>query len=241
MTKVVCFYLPAEIQPPVAEIHNMVIIDTFRMTSVAITALANGCAGMHCLVKIDDALQFKRKYPSTLLGGEREGKQIAGFDFGNSPLEYTPKKVAGKYIALTTTNGTRAIDAAKGAPRMLLGAFLNARAVAEALTGSESLGLLCAGTKGRLTLEDVLTAGAILDRLRQLGTQLDMDDAAQLALRAYLDVKGDLDATLRCTRHYRNLAALGPAFQADLAYCLREDVLETVPELRDGWFVASEE
>ena len=234
--RIACMYFPHGNPEVGSTSQDMVVIDTLRMTSVAITALHHRCRGVKCLVKIDDALDFKEKMPEVLLGGEREGQRIPGFSLGNSPLEYTPAAVSGKWIALTTTNGTRAIDAAQKAHRLLLGAFLNAGAVAEALLSSTEATILCAGTDGKVSLEDVLAAGAILERLQRKGVRLAMDDAAQLALRAYLEARDDLDAALCTTTHYRRLAALGPAFREDIAYCLQEDVVRTVPVLREGWF-----
>ena len=44
-----------------------------------------------------------------LLGGEREGVKIEGFDLGNSPREYVEDVVSGKTVIFTTTNGTAAL------------------------------------------------------------------------------------------------------------------------------------
>ena len=47
-----------------------------------------------------------------VLGGERGGVRIDGFDLGNSPAEYTRPSVGGKVLVFTTTNGTEAIRTA---------------------------------------------------------------------------------------------------------------------------------
>ena len=100
-----------------------------------------------------------------ILGGERGGLPIPGFDLGNSPAEYTRERVAGKTVVFTTTNGTRAMQRCKQASRVLLGAFVNFSAVCRELGGVEQVVLVCAGTDGHVTREDTLFAGAVVDDL----------------------------------------------------------------------------
>jgi 2-phosphosulfolactate phosphatase len=103
--------------------------------------------------------------PEPLLGGERGGLPIEGFDLGNSACEYTPQAVAGRTIVFTTSNGTRALGACSAARRVLIGSFVNFSAVLQELTGELPIHLLCAGTRDRITREDVLFAGAIVEKL----------------------------------------------------------------------------
>ena len=92
-----------------------VVFDVLRATSSMVTALANGAKAILPVTEIDDALEVWRENLDVLLAGERDGVRIeAGntrFDLGNSPREFTRDKVAGKKIAMTTTNGTRALRA----------------------------------------------------------------------------------------------------------------------------------
>jgi 2-phosphosulfolactate phosphatase len=103
------------------------------------------------------------------LGGEREGLPIDGFDLGNSPAEYTSERVAGKTVIFTTTNGTRAMWRCGQADRVLLGAFVNAKAIFEQLVGVGQIHLLCAGTRGEFGRDDILLAGLLVDRLQRAG------------------------------------------------------------------------
>jgi len=68
----------------------VVVIDVLRATSVMITALKNGCKEVIPVREIEDALSLvgdnREKY---ILGGERMAMKIEGFDFSNSPLDYT--------------------------------------------------------------------------------------------------------------------------------------------------------
>lgn len=211
-----------------------VVIDALRMTSVAVTAAANGCAGLRAEADVDDARRVAAQ-AGALLGGERSALPIEGFDFDNSPLSYTPARVQGQRIVMSTSNGTRAIAAAAGARRVVLGAFVNAAAIADAVQGDAQVAFVCAGTLGAFTLEDALAAGAMLDRLAARDVRMERDDMAIAVQMLYAQARDDLQGALADTTHYRRLLSLG--MEEDLAYCLSEDALRAVPERgQDGWF-----
>jgi len=100
-----------------------------------------------------------------LLGGERNGVKIDGFDLGNSPQSYTSEIVAGKTLIFTTTNGTVAMNGVRFAKSILLAALVNSAAVVRQLSSEEKIIIVCAGTCGEETEEDLLTAGSIVFRL----------------------------------------------------------------------------
>src|SRR5881392_2676176 len=109
-----------------------VVFDVLRATSSVITALANGTSAIIPVAEISEALTLRRKDPSILLAGERDGVRILNhltgsiaFDLGNSPREFTRAKIAGRPIAMTTTNGTRALRACSRAWTTFIGSFLN--------------------------------------------------------------------------------------------------------------------
>lgn len=178
--------------PNAAELFSLerglaVVIDTLRFTTSAITALAVGAKYVQTCTTVEQALQIRRSLgPELLLCGEREGIRIDGFDLGNSPLEYTPENVAQRPLLFSTTNGTVAVETAqrRGAQRIMLAALINRRSIAEHMLeflNSEvtpptedknrswsAITLMCAGTDGLVTGEDVLTAGAIIDHLQVL-------------------------------------------------------------------------
>ncbi len=98
-----------------------------------------------------------------VLGGERKGCRIEGFDLGNSPSEYTPETVGGKTLVFTTTNGTKAMLCCRQAEHVLLGSFVNFLAVGRELsTLRRPIHLLCAGTRGQITREDAALAGSLV-------------------------------------------------------------------------------
>jgi 2-phosphosulfolactate phosphatase len=173
--------------------------------------------------------------PSTvLLGGERGGLTISGFDLGNSPDEYSSSRVGGRRVVFTTTNGTRALIRARQARRVLVAALANVGAVAKVLRAeSGAVHIVCAGTDGAVTLEDVLCAGAIARRLIGSGPEFDgRDDATQMVLNLYQSCGQNCDRVLellRSSRGGRNLIECG--LDADIAWCAKEDRFYIVPEL----------
>src|ERR1700685_2828355 len=78
------------------------VFDVLRATSTFVTALHNGADAIITVSEISEAMDIAKKRPDVLLGGERNGVKIrtaeGEFDFGNSPREYTPKKIQGKTI-----------------------------------------------------------------------------------------------------------------------------------------------
>ncbi len=148
----------------------VVVIDVLRASSTMITALAAGAREIIPCQEVDEARQLAATLPAgqCLLGGERDGLPIEGFDLGNSPGEYSADKVAGKTIVFTTSNGTRALWRARAARRVLIGGFLNASAVVTELAGEDRIHLLCAGADGQVTRDDVLLAGMLVGRLQAI-------------------------------------------------------------------------
>src|SRR5215831_15928716 len=98
-----------------------VVIDVLRASTTMVHALAAGCACIRPCAEVDDAraLAGQGRAGKVLLAGERGGKPITGFDLGNSPREFTPRKCKGATLVFTTTNGTRALLRAAEAERAL--------------------------------------------------------------------------------------------------------------------------
>ena len=117
-----------------------VVFDVLRATSTMATALANGAVAIIPVEEIPEALALRRQQLGLLLAGERDGVRIQAaltgaraFDLGNSPREFTAERVRGQTIAMTTTNGTRALRACAQARSVLIGSFLNLRATTQVI------------------------------------------------------------------------------------------------------------
>src|SRR5262249_14867735 len=142
-----------------------VVFDILRATSTMVTALANGAEAILPVAEIEEALAVKRRQSAVLLAGEREGVKIGPglasgttFDLGNSPREFTGQLVRNKTIVMTTTNGTRALSACRGATHTFAASFLNLGASAKAVRLTESMQVLvvCSGTHDQAAYEDLL-------------------------------------------------------------------------------------
>lgn len=207
-----------------------VVFDVLRATSTMITALANGAKEIVPVAEIEEALVAAGERPGALLAGEREGLRIGArltggreFDLGNSPREFTPDRVRGRVIIMTTTNGTRAIRAARGAALTLLGAFLNLNATATQLLTEEveNLVLIASGTGSYPALEDTLGVGALiaaLERHRKVGC----DDAAVAARLTWMAAEENLALELSRAANARRLLQV-PELAADVDVCLVRD------------------
>lgn len=216
---------------------RVVAIDVLRATTTAVTALHNGARAIRPVLEPPDAVADRQRLApgSCLLGGERRGLPIAGFDLGNSPREYTAETVRGKTVILTTSNGTRLLHAASEASGVFLGAVVNAAAVARRLAKEDGPVLLaCAGRLGRFSWEDTLCAGQIIAGLLALADKdggsagLQLTTAASAALGLYHRERGDLGAAIGRAPHARYLASIG--LWQDVLLCGRPDTLEVVPQ-----------
>jgi len=217
----------------------VVIIDVLRATSTIITALANGCESVIPAADKEEALRLRVNEPGSLLGGEINARIIEGFDLGNSPLEYTPEKVGGRRIILTTTNGTKAIRAAAGARLAFMAAFLNIESVAhtilrylEKYPEIKGIVILCAGTGGRFDLPDILCAGMLIDTL---GQEIILNDLGYAAQMLYNNSKDDLTVVIKNSEHGKFLLAGG--FEKDVIDCSAVNILPIVPVLSSGEIV----
>ena len=191
-----------------------VVFDVLRATSSMITGLASGATEIHPVCTIDEARALKLRLPDAVLGGERSGDLIPGFDVGNSPSEYTA--LAGQRIISTTTNGTVALRACKGAERVLVAAILNLDAVAIYLKNQspKRVLLVCAGTFDSYAMEDGYAAGLFI----QLLGEATLSDSA-ITLEALASVMPSPLSALRESRNGQALAAAGRA--ADVEWCAR--------------------
>jgi len=207
-----------------------VAFDILRATSTMVTALANGAAGIWPVRTIEEAWELKKTHPDALLGGERHGERIEGFDLGNSPLEYR-ENVRGREIISTTTNGTIALRAVEHAPAVFAGSLLNIGAIGAHIHTQPpgELLLVCAGTFREAALEDILAAGMLIDLL----PSRPLTDSAQTALALYRQNYADLAAALHSARNGRALLAKGR--EAEVDWCARTSVFTLLAEMtREG-------
>jgi 2-phosphosulfolactate phosphatase len=229
----VCVHLLPELAPPGRLAGNIAVaIDVLRATTTIVHALAAGCVAVRLCLEVEEAraLAGQMLAGKVLLGGEREGRPLPGFDLGNSPKEYAPTVCAGQTLVLTTTNGTRALVKASAADRVLVAAFVNFSAVCEQLRQDQrAVHIICAGTDGEVTLEDTVLAGALVDFLCD-ASEVRLNDSARLAWDCFEHHGHVVQEALLLGKGGANLHQLG--YDEDIALAARIDQFALVPELR---------
>lgn len=236
ISKISVRLVPNAISPSDCDNCVVVMADILRASTTMITALANGAAAIYPRAEIAESRELASQLgPATVLGGERNGKIVDGFDQGNSPLEYVRDQIEGKNLVLCTTNGTFTLKHCKNAERLLIGAFVNLSALNQQVTHHDKLMIACAGTNRMVTDEDVLFAGALIEKSIQTNSKIELDDAAKIALCRWQSVQSDLQKgiglweTLAKSHGGRNLMRLG--YDHDVKYCANIDTHSVVPEL----------
>jgi 2-phosphosulfolactate phosphatase len=218
----VCF------SPELIHLHEVsgklvVVVDIFRATSTMVAALAHGVTEILPFADLESCRAMQAQ--GYLIAGERNGLTAPGFELGNSPVAFLEGNYAGKKLAMTTTNGTVAIEKSKGAAEILIGAFPNLQATATYIQ-SRNLDVLihCAGWKGRFNLEDSLYAGALVQALS--GSHTNREDGA-LAMGSLFTQEGNnLASYLAQASHAKRLQNHG--IEADIAFCLSLNLYEQV-------------
>jgi 2-phosphosulfolactate phosphatase len=219
-----------------------VVVDVLRATSTMVTAFMNGCTSIVPVADVEEAFRLANgAMGDALIGGERGGLAVKGFDLGNSPREYTAGQVQGKMIIMTTTNGSRAFRSLPESTTGIVASFLNLGAVARyCLRQARDFVLMPSGREGGFSLEDTVCAGGIVEMVRkELQNTPELTDAALASGILYDHARGNLVAMFRSSVHGRYLMELG--MEKDLEYCAQTDVTSIVPIYRDGRIGLTEE
>lgn len=224
-------FTPAALPPAELAGATALVIDVLRASTTIVTALAHGCLEVLPVAEVDEARRRARGLSGALLAGERGGDPPAGFDLGNSPLEFTRARVAARTIVFTTSNGTRALLAARPAVAVGVAGFVNLSAAADwALGQQRDLVVVCAGELGARSLEDETCAGLLVDRVLAVEPGAVATAAATAAVAGARPYAKDLARLAHDAPHARHLAAHGRG--ADVAACLALDTFVLVPTYR---------
>jgi 2-phosphosulfolactate phosphatase len=210
------------------------VIDVLRASTSIIAALGNGAAAVIPVETVEEARARKTALgPDALLAGERDGDPPEGFDLGNSPREYTPERVRGRTIVLTTSNGTRALIAARPAAAVGVAAFVNAAAAAAwARERDDNVVLICSGSLGKVSLEDQACAGWLAALLAVAEPTVTLTAQAKEAREVGLVYGKDLRRLGRDARHAQKLVRKGHGRDVDTCFDL--DTTSVVPTLAPG-------
>ncbi|AFY38134.1 2-phosphosulfolactate phosphatase [[Leptolyngbya] sp. PCC 7376] len=210
-----------------------VVIDVLRATTTIATALNAGAEAVQTFADVDQLFEASEAWPEAkrLRAGERGGKQVEGFELGNSPLNCTPDVVADKRLFLTTTNGTRALKRVEKAETVLTAAQINVQSVIDYLKAKqpETVWFVGSGWQGDYSLEDTVCAGAIAAAL-----WVENSDPATLgndevlgAIALYQQWQDDLVGLLKLASHGQRLLGLNK--EKDIIYCAESNTFDVLP------------
>ena len=212
----------------------VVVVDVFRATSAICVAFHYGAEKIIPVATVEEALEYKKQ--GMLAGAERNAVKLDGFDFGNSPYDYMGSHVKGQTIALTTTNGTQAIEAARNAYKVVIGSFLNLDVLSEWLVKqNRSVLLLCSGWKNKFNLEDALFAGALTGQLKEKNPNYVLGDGCLAIKYLYQIGKERPTRFLNYSSHKDRFAKL--SLKEDIRYCLNFNMAPVVPVLEGKFLV----
>lgn len=204
----------------------VVVVDVFRATTTMCVALSNGASSIIPVATVEEAKTYKEK--GFLVGGERNIVKFEFGDFGNTPSEYTPEKVSGRDIVISTTNGTHAIDMAQDSDKLVIGSFSNITAVANyCLQQQKDVLVLCAGWQDKFNLEDTLFAGALAKILIEKGNYNGHFDATTVALSMWNEAQKDILDYIEQGEHWNRMKLHGLTEVA--TFCLEHDTTSVLP------------
>jgi len=209
----------------------VVVIDILRASSAICNAFANGAES---LVPVPD-LKMAREYKSKgyMVAAERDGYVQDFADFGNSPFNFTPERVQGRTIVYSTTNGTMSIEAASKCHMVVIGSFLNISSLENWLLEQErNIILLCAGWKGKVSLEDSIFAGALASRLMKSGKYSSICDSVTMVVDLWRLAEPDILAYIDKAAQRSRLREKG--LDDCIPFCHDMDSTNAIPYLEKG-------
>lgn len=229
----VCF-TPGEYEYFKGEYDVVVVIDVLRATSAICAAFDNGINSIIPVATIEEAREYQAK--GFLVGAERKGQIVEGFDFGNSPYSYMNPALKGKDVVLSTTNGTKALSIAAEAPTVVVGSLLNLDVLCDWLIEQNKNTLcLCSGWQDKFNLEDTICAGAIMDNLLNTGKFQSNEDSSIAAKYLFQSSSENPLGFLKSSSHRRRLKNLN--LNEDIKYCLTPNTSSSIPILKNGKLV----
>lgn len=217
------------------EADSWLVVDILRATTTMTAFFDGGGRVLYPCPSIEEAFVMADRLAGEggdpLLMGEQNALPPPGFDLGNSPLElltYGPSRRP--HAVMATTNGTKALlkAAATGRPVRPVCARNASAALEASLRDGPSVGVLCAGLRGRVALDDTAAAGFLVELLLKRG-DAELEDGALMALDVWRSGSGSMEVLLRRSVHGRRLLALG--FEEDLVFAAEKDVSKAAPLL----------
>jgi 2-phosphosulfolactate phosphatase len=225
------FFSPAEVaalEPTANDVS--IVIDVIRATTSLVTIFERGAERVLVADTVEQARMAAQFRPGRLLCGERHALPLPGFDYGNSPAQFSRANLDGRELVLTTTNGTRAFFACPERSVRLAGCFYNAHAVtasalARARVQDGNIRLVCAAERGFFALDDAVCAGYLAQQILRQEADIQTHEGVQAAIALYNAYPPE--KLIESCNSARQVAKGGLA--EDLAYCMRVGASVCVP------------
>jgi 2-phosphosulfolactate phosphatase len=212
----------------------VVIVDILRATTSICAAFNHGVEKIIPVAGIEKAKEYKEK--GYIVACERDGKVLDFADVGNSPSDFLEDSFKGKTIAYSTTNGTKAINLASDAKKIVIGSFTNLSAISGWLTKQDkNVVILCAAWKGLFNLEDSLFAGALSRKLLDTGHFDTECDSVKAGLDLWSLAREDLVKYLSKSSHRNRLKHL--VSDEDFQYTVTLDSNRVIPGLESNYLI----
>lgn len=233
----------------------LVIIDTYRATSIIPTILHMGAQRILPVALVEEALALKEKNPDYILVGEDRGRMPEGFAVGNSPSKVFSNESGidfrGRTVVHRSSAGTQAISKAVKVKKeqnarysVFTSSFLNGAAVAEHISRlnggrDERLTILCSGYVDKIyALEDELGAGDLIGEIVERGLDVKLSEVAASAFLSFRGIRqDDIQQMLRNTKSAARIVEAGE--EPDLEFCLRRNQFNVVPTVVNGSVVSA--
>ena len=93
--------------------------------------------------------------------------------------------------------------------------------------------MACAGTNTKLSTDDLIAAGCIMTRIKEIYGEFECEDICKVAMNVYEHCKENVYEYLQenCAQ-FKELQELG--FDDDIRYCVEEDIYDVVPVCKEG-------
>lgn len=211
-----------------------IVIDVIRATTTLAVIFEQGASCVFAAGSIEQARAAAQLRPGRLLCGERNVRPLPGFDYGNSPVQFSQVDLTGRELILTTTNGTRAFYACPTEATRLAGSFYNAQAVtAHALhlaqARDSTIAIVCSGELDYFALDDAVCAGYLVQALQQQISQIPasvhLHESALAAMALYEACKPPKLIAYASSAQ----SVIGAGLPEDITFCLQTNLSTSIP------------
>lgn len=214
-------------QPASEDIY--IVIDLIRATTALTTIFDQGAKRVFAADTVEQARRAAQLKPGRLLCGERHARALPGFDYGNSPAQFSQSDLSQRELILTTTNGTRAFYACPEHSVRLAGCFYNARAVtayalAYARKQNSNISIVCAAENGYFALDDTVCAGYLAQEILRQQPEIIAHESVTAARGLYqLYPPPGLAAYCHSAQQ-----VIDSGLGADIDFCMRQNASNSI-------------